>query len=121
MFFKSLFVHNREILMIRDIDDEYKDTYGITQNGFLDAETIDKKLIEEKESIDKKKLQPDKDKCLANKLYSDLCKEDKNVIDCMKSEMYAFKEKRKIINLQVDNTEDDPAEPPTSDVVINDE
>ena len=114
-FFKSLFVHNREILKVRDQDDEFKDTYGITQNGFLTDETIDAKFEEEKEGIEKKKTQELKDKALANKLYGDLGKEDKSVIECMKGEFYAFKEKRKIINLQVDNDEPDKCDDPRDD------
>jgi mRNA-degrading endonuclease YafQ of YafQ-DinJ toxin-antitoxin module len=106
-FFKSLFVHNREILKVRDNDDEFKETYGIDQNGFLTEEIIDAMYQKEKEGIEKKKTQELKDKALGNKLYADLVKEDKGIIECMKGQLFAFKETRKIINLQADNEEPD--------------
>lgn len=117
-FFKSLFVSNRDVFKVRDEDDEFKESHGITQNGFLTDEIINAKYEEEKEGIDKKKKQEEKDKTLANKLYGDLSKDDKNTIECMKGEFFAFKEKRKIINLQVDNEEpDDEAVSPGDDDV----
>jgi hypothetical protein len=112
-FFKSMFVHNKDILMIREDDDQFKDTYGITQNGFLTNEIIDAKYESEKAGIDSKKTQELKDKALANKLYADVSKDDKSIITCMKSEFTAFKETRKIINLQIDN--DEPSTIPDED------
>lgn len=106
-FFKSMFVHNRKILMVREYDDEFKENYGITQNGFLTAEIIDLKYDKDKNGLEKHKTTTARNKALANKLYADLDKDDKTTIGCMKSEFHAFKEKRKIINLQIDDDEPD--------------
>lgn len=119
-FFKTLFVENRDVFMKREHDNEYKEEYGISQNGFLTQEFIDIIFEKEKKIINAKKTKEKQDNSLANKIYSALAKDDTRkddveVVRSMRTEFLNFVKKENIENL----TKEDPS--PSSEPVDDDE
>jgi hypothetical protein len=102
-FFKSLFINHRNVVMVRDDDNEFKLTMGITKNGVITNEMIENAIVEEKKTLDSRKTQALKDKALSNIIYKKISNESRDIIKVMMDQLDAFIKKQKFKNLEVDN------------------